>query len=294
MDDDTTARTTPKSKHLNPNILLSKMNSRIILRQPEKMKFLKRKEIQSDQAKKLLVIADSLCRMTVAVQNDTCDLVKGVHETYRHNIEVMYQQLLSSSGLPPINPPEGSTFDDTIHMAVGLGYGSRYPENTIHSLIRPGYTRNNSLIRPAEVIISKHSRIDPCIKKIGIIQGFLQKFSSPGVTTEYVSRQIDQLEHVRSEDTQRVEPEIQSLQETIVHYGEEWKDLEDMISNQAETIENLETELDQIKRALSQTTESTQNIVSLLHVLNDRLQTIEDTMNVKKSDDIMYSNEEIL
>lgn len=52
---------------------------------------LKRKEIQSDQTKKILVIADSLCRMTAAVDNNTCDLVKELHDTYRQNIDAMYQ-----------------------------------------------------------------------------------------------------------------------------------------------------------------------------------------------------------
>jgi hypothetical protein len=67
-----------------------------------------------------------------------------------------------------------------------------------------------------------------------------------------------------------------------------------MIIDQAETIETLETEFNQIKKTLSQTAESTQNIISLLHVFNDRLQKIEDTMNARESDDTIHSNEEIL
>jgi molecular chaperone GrpE (heat shock protein) len=90
----------------------------------------------------MLVVTDSLCRMMNNTMNHSCDAVRSIHENYHLNIEGMYQQLLSSCKLTVINPTPGTEFDDAIHMAVGLEYNSKYPEDTIYSVIRRGYMRD--------------------------------------------------------------------------------------------------------------------------------------------------------
>jgi len=213
---------------------------------------LKRKEIQSDQAKKLLVLADSLCRMITAASKFSC--VPGSHSdetTYLQNIEAMYQQLISIGGLIPIDPVPGTPFNDTIHLAVGLEYGSRYPENTVFSVIRKGYTREQILIRPAEVIISRYSRQDGSIKQPGRFIRFIHKFSPPRLTIEFFNHQMDILEHERSVTTHKLEEEIRTLKETLSGYTHDREELEQILSEQEKTIERFEDEIDQMKRSLS-------------------------------------------
>jgi len=253
---------------------------------------LKRKEIQSDQAKKLLVLADSLCRMTDTGATPPCDLVRDVQESYLQNIGAMYQQLLSSSGLTPIDPAPGFPFDDTIHMAIGLEYGSRYPENTIFSVIRRGYMRDTILIRPAEVIISKNPRSDGTLKKQGLFNGFILKFFPPRLTTDFLVQQIDHLEHERSQTTIRLEEEIRILQEGLTGQTHEREALEQIISEQAEIIERLEGGIDQMKKSLSQSALGMRDIIYQIQVQNDRLNIIEDKVHAEETDTYDDSSDE--
>ncbi|MFH0968435.1 MAG: nucleotide exchange factor GrpE [Methanobacteriota archaeon] len=253
---------------------------------------LKRKEIQSDQAKKLLVLADSLCRMTDTGISPPCDHVRDVQDSYIQNIGAMYQQLLSSSGLTPIDPAPGCSFDDTIHMAIGLEYGSRYPENTIFSVIRRGYMRDTILIRPAEVIISKKPRSDGTRKKPGIFNDFIRKFFPPRLTTDFLVQQIDHLEHERSQTTIRLEEEIRILQEGLTGQTHEREELGQIISDQAEMIERLEEEIDQMKQSLSQSATGMREIITHIQVQDDRLNAIEDMVHTEEIDTYDDSSDE--
>jgi len=207
---------------------------------------LKKKEIQAEQAKKTLVFADSLCRMMDAAKNHPCDAIRKVHETYHLNVEGMYTQLLSSSGLKPINPAPGTPFDDATHMAVGIEYNSKHPENTIFSVIRRGYIRDSTLLRPAEVIISKTPRETAHKQNSSMISGLLSRLFPSRETLAALEHQIDALAHRESEHIVRLEGEIKELGIRCLDYEDEIKDLSEQLSHHSESIELLENEIERL------------------------------------------------
>jgi len=113
----------------------------------------KRQEMKIDFAKKLLVVADSLER--VSELNDASSMESHCENT-KQNIAIIYKQLISASGLTPIAPRATDKFDERLHKAVGLEYTSTYSENSVCRVIRKGYQIENSVVRPCEVIVSKH------------------------------------------------------------------------------------------------------------------------------------------
>ncbi len=116
---------------------------------------IRRQELKTDAAKNLMVVADSLSRVSGAYNNISCDIVKNYSENLKKNIDAIYNQLLSASDLTPVEPAAGDKFDDKIHIAIGLEYGTAYPENSVFRVIRKGYRIENNIVRPAEVIVSK-------------------------------------------------------------------------------------------------------------------------------------------
>src|SRR5450759_5290140 len=58
----------------------------------------KRFDIKSDITKRLLVVADSLSRMTSSENTNSCELMKGHIEIINKNIDAVYRQMLSASG----------------------------------------------------------------------------------------------------------------------------------------------------------------------------------------------------
>lgn len=124
----------------------------------------KRLEIRTDVSKRLLVVADSLTRMTGSDNEQACEIMRNHSDNIRKNIEVIYQQMLNASGLAPIEPIVGDKFDEKKHIAVGLEYSTKYPQNSIFRIVRKGYLFENNVIRPAEVIVSKESVEEKMIK----------------------------------------------------------------------------------------------------------------------------------
>jgi molecular chaperone GrpE len=122
----------------------------------------KRLEIRMDVSKKLLVVADSLTRIAGSDNEQACEIMRNHSDNIRKNIEVIYYQMLNASGLAPIEPIVGDKFDEKKHIAAGLEYGTKYPQNSIFSTVRKGYLFENNVIRPAEVIVSK----DPAEQKM--------------------------------------------------------------------------------------------------------------------------------
>ena len=249
---------------------------------------LKKKELQSDNAKKMLVFADSLCRMTATVTSNSCDIVKNSNENFQQNIDAMYRQLLSASGLTPIDPAPGEPFDDTYHMAVGLEYGSRYPDDTVFSVIRKGYVRDNVLVRPAEVIISKYPREEIKNKKSGWWSHVTNWVFPARTRFDLIDQQIDQLEHARSETTIRLEGEINQLKEFVTQSLEEKQEFESLAHAQAETIERLEEELEDVKETISQSLMVKQEIEYHLRVQVETIERLEDEIENLK--EIVYQS----
>ncbi len=115
----------------------------------------KRIEIRTELSKKLLTVADSLTRIAGPDNEQACEIMRNHSDNIRKNIEVIYYQLLNASGIASIEPISGEKFDERKHIAVGLEYGTKYPQNSIFRTVRKGYLFENNVIRPAEVIVSK-------------------------------------------------------------------------------------------------------------------------------------------
>lgn len=182
---------------------------------------IRREELKIDPAKKLLVVADSLSRITAACHEIPCDLVKNYSENLKKNIDIIYSQLLSASGLTPIEPAAGEKFDDRTHTAIGLEYGTAYPEDSVFRVIRKGYRIGDTVVRPAEVIISKRPVAVIKIKKPGLLRDRILRWISPTkLRFAEVNQRIDELERLQEEKIERLTRDISSLRNIIMELEE--------------------------------------------------------------------------
>jgi len=179
----------------------------------------KRVEIKTDLSKKLLTVADSLTRITGSDNEQTCEMMKNYSDNLRKNIEAVYNQMLYASGLTPIEPGAGDKFDEQRHVAVGLEYGTKIPENSIFRVARKGYLFENSIVRPAEVIVSKNPVEQKVIKK-----GFWDRLI--GLTGNQkrnqklqfldLNRKIDEIERVQKEKIDKIIIDLESMRNYIL------------------------------------------------------------------------------
>jgi len=117
-----------------------------------------RRKTSGELVRQLLIVADTLERAVYSYEGDAgggCEVVDRMVEGTRSSMEMTYNQLLDASGIVPIAPSAGERFDDELHTAIETTQDPLLPDKTIRSLVRKGYTLNNELIRPAEVIISR-------------------------------------------------------------------------------------------------------------------------------------------
>ena len=231
---------------------------------------IKKKELRTDSAKKMLSLADSLCRMSVPDENCSCDIVKNYSDNLQKNIDVIYQQLLSSSALTPVDPAPGDPFDDTRHMAVGLEYGSRYPEDTVFKVIRKGYLSENMVIRPAEVIISKRPVELTKIKKAGIWKNFTSWMFPSKRRFAIIDQQMDEFRQVQSQKILILQQEMEGLQEFIAQSGAERQKMEELCQFQGEKIEQLEQEIETLRNDLTDDEADDQESGTFEQVLNQK------------------------
>jgi len=231
---------------------------------------IKKKELRSDSAKKMLVIADSLCRMSVTDQNCSCDVVKNNNENFQKNLDVMYQQLLVASGLTPVDPAPGDNLDNTRHMAVGIEYGSLYPEDTVFRVIRKGYCSENMVIRPAEVIISKR----PCEpikrKKTGIWENFTCWMFPAKRRFAGIDQQIDELKQVQNQKNLILQQEMAGLQDFFAESVAEKQKIDELCHVQGEKIEQFEQEIEALHDFLTESEADTQKFDELENMLNEK------------------------
>lgn len=243
---------------------------------------LKKRELQSDFAKKMLVLADSLSRVSVMVNNNSCDIVRNTSENFQKNIDVMYQYLLSSSGLSPVDPLPGDKFDDTRHMAVGLEYGSRYPEDTVFRVVRKGYLRENTLIRPAEVIISKSPGGVTRVEKITLCERLTNWIFPAQRRFTQIDHQIAGLEHTRSEDHRKLHEEIGLVKEFIDQSVAEKQETDERIRSMEESTERLVDGMDEVKRSILQSVSENRKLNEIVRVLIERTERLMDEMDEVK------------
>ncbi|MCX9086191.1 MAG: nucleotide exchange factor GrpE [Candidatus Methanoperedens sp.] len=170
----------------------------------------KRLEIRSDISKRLLVVADSLTRITGSDNNNSCVLVKDYADNIRKNINAVYDQMLSASDLSSIDPISGEKFDEQKHTAIGLEFGAKYPENTVFKVVRKGYMMENNVIRPAEVIISKNPAPQK-VTKPGLWDRFVRYLKPEKVRLSEIEHKINELERIQKENMDRIDKMIQEI-----------------------------------------------------------------------------------
>jgi molecular chaperone GrpE len=212
----------------------------------------RRQELKIDSAKKLLVTADSLSRISVAYNNISCDIVKSYSENLKKNIDVIYGQLLSASGITPIEPATSDKFDDRIHMAIGLEYGTAYPDNSVFRVIRKGYRIENNVIRPAEVIVSKRPVEVIKITKLSLWDRILGWISPTKLRFAEINQRIDTLEQLQRGNIGRLTQDIDSLISTITLMEARNQKADELEHMQKEKIEILTQDIAFLKNTITE------------------------------------------
>lgn len=204
----------------------------------------KRHEIKADFSKRLLVVADSLNRISGSDETP-CELVKNYSENTRKNIEAVYNQMLSAAGLSSIEPVEGDKFDEQKHIAVGLEYGTKYSENTIFRVIRKGYLVENNVVRPAEVIISKNPSEQKAIK-IGLWDRFIRLVKPEKAKFSEIYEKMDELERTQKEKIDKIALDMESLRLSIRELDEKAKQMNEFDRLQKEKLDRISQDMESL------------------------------------------------
>jgi len=211
----------------------------------------KRLEIRYDISKRLLVVADSLTRISELENADSCELVKDHTENIRKNIGAVYSQMLAASGLTPIEPQTGDKFDEHKHIAIGLEYGAKYPDNTVFKVVRKGYLQENIVVRPAEVIISKDS-IPQTVMKAGLWDRLIRYIMPEKVRLSEIKQDIDELDRIQKERIENITKNIESLKNSIHEMDMKIKQTNDMERLQEDKMNNILLEIQSLRNALDE------------------------------------------
>lgn len=240
----------------------------------------KKAEIQSDNARKMLVLADSLVR----VSSQARSLPSGtntVADPYVQNTEAMYRQLLDICRLTPIDPAPGDTFNDTLHMAVGLEYRSRFKEGSVYSVVRRGYRQEELLIRPAEVIVAKDSREEPA-SKTGFFRRIFSRIFPAPLTEERFELLADRLEHTRSETMVRIEQDISRIQGHLEGMSEDLSETCRTGRDFEEKVALLEEQSQQTALSLREIVREVRDLTLIIHDLDERMDEMDRRAEVQK------------
>jgi molecular chaperone GrpE (heat shock protein) len=167
-------------------------------------------EIKKDFVKRLLVVADSFDRISKHNDGAHCDIVKKYSDNIKENIDVIYNQLLSA-----IDPEAGDEFDANKHMAVGLEYSRVYPENSVIRTVRKGYSSENNVVRPCEIIVSKRP-IEVNIMKAGLWNRFLRWINPSKYLLRELNEKIIELEGLQKGNIEKLTQDLNSLNNSII------------------------------------------------------------------------------
>ena len=104
-------------------------------------------------AKEFIVVGDNLQRaLESCINNAEIKIIKeGLELTLRG-----FEGSLESAGINPFNP-EGETFNPEKHEAISVLEDDKKKENTIIEVIQRGFTIQGRILRPAKVVVTKHS-----------------------------------------------------------------------------------------------------------------------------------------
>jgi molecular chaperone GrpE len=174
----------------------------------------KRLDIRSDISKRLLVVADSLSRIASSENTNSCELMKGHSDIINKNIDAVYRQMLSASGLTTIEPIAGEKFDEQKHIAIGLEFGSKYQENTVFKVVRKGYLIENNVVRPAEVIISKSPILRRALKP-GFWDRLLGIIKPERAHLSQIKQDMDELDRKNKDKIDKLALDIETQKEKM-------------------------------------------------------------------------------
>lgn len=99
----------------------------------------------------LLPVVDNLTLAIGAARQPNADL-----KNLTGGVEMVLTQLksaLASHGLKEINPA-GEAFDANQHESISAQPSEEVPEGNVSSVVRPGFSLNGRLLRPASVVVS--------------------------------------------------------------------------------------------------------------------------------------------
>lgn len=209
----------------------------------------KKLEIRTDVSKRLLVVADSLTRIAGSDNEQACEIMRNHSDNICKNIEAIYDQMLYASGLTPIEPGAGDKFDEKKHIAIGLEYGTKYPQNSIFRVARKGYLFENNMVRPAEVIVSKN----PVEQKM-INPGFwdrltgLIKREKPEVSE--MNNRIDEIERVQKEKIDKIAIDLESLRNSFREIETKAKQTYELEIERNQKIAEISKEMEYLKNSI--------------------------------------------
>jgi molecular chaperone GrpE len=106
-------------------------------------------------ARDIVRVADNLGFAMMSVSPEARQADQNLENLYV-GIEMTMKELLNvfeAQGIKPV-PAEGQPFDHNIHEAVSQMEDPGVPVNTVMKVIRAGYTIQDRLLRPAQVIVS--------------------------------------------------------------------------------------------------------------------------------------------
>jgi len=241
----------------------------------------KREELRIDLVKKLLGVADSLTRVSAIYENsntNACDVIKSYSENIKKNIDVIYDQLLSAMDIIPIEPAAGDKFDDRMHTAIGLEYGTTYPANSVFRVIRKGYRVGDNIVRPAEVIVSKRPFEVPEeeVKEVRR-KGLLRRISRWIRPTKHrlaeLNQRMNEFEHLQEEKLEKLIQDISTLKTKLEAWNQR---INELGSSREEELERLREEIAILREGIKELELQaekveglTQDISSLREILNE-------------------------
>src|SRR4051812_6188341 len=103
----------------------------------------------------LLPVVDNLTLAITAAKQPNADL-----KNLTGGVEMVLSQLktaLASHGLKEISPA-GQPFDANLHESISAQPSTDIPEGNVATVVRPGFSLNGRLLRPASVVVSSGAK----------------------------------------------------------------------------------------------------------------------------------------
>lgn len=232
----------------------------------------KRHEIKTDFSKRLLVVADSLNRISGSDETP-CELVKNYSENTRKNIEAVYNQMLTASGLSQIEPKLGEKFDELRHNAIGLEYGTKYPDNTVFRVIRKGYLLENNVIRPAEVIIIKKP-LERKVIEAGVWDRFFRWIKPAKPIFAEINRKIVELEQIQTEKIDKITLDMESLRNTVHELDAKTKQTSEFERIQTEKIDKIAQNIESLRNMIHELDGKTKQLNEFERIQTEKIDKI--------------------